>query len=213
MTAFLYCGLGARPFWMTAILAPRFLASAFAGGPSVLILLCLIVRNFSKFDVGDRAISTLSKIVAWAMVVNVFFVIAELFTVVYSDMPHHLHHFEYLYFGLVEDGVRKMTLVPWMWTSAVLSVGALFALLVPQIRNHPIGRVVAALLVISAIWIEKGLGMVITGFVPNPLGRVTEYWPTVVEFAIGIGIYCIGGLILAVLFKIGVSVREDELQA
>jgi len=213
VTAFLYCGLSARPFWMTAILAPRFLASAFSGGPALLILLCLVVRNVSKFDVGDRAISALSKIVAWAMVVNVFFVLAELFTAFYSDIPHHLHHFEYLYVGLVEDGVRKMTLVPWMWTSALLSLAALFALLVPQIRNHTIGRVVACLLVISAIWIEKGLGLVVTGFIPNPMGRVTEYWPSPVELVIGLGIYCIGGLILAVLFKIAVSVREDELQA
>src|SRR6056297_1276673 len=34
VTAFLYCGLPGRGFWLTAILAPRFLASAFAAGPA-----------------------------------------------------------------------------------------------------------------------------------------------------------------------------------
>ena len=52
MTAFLYSGLAARPFWMTAILAPRFLASAFAAGPALLILLILVLRRTTGYDPG-----------------------------------------------------------------------------------------------------------------------------------------------------------------
>jgi molybdopterin-containing oxidoreductase family membrane subunit len=66
VTAFLYSGLEARPFWMTAILAPRFLASAFASGPSLLILLALILRRFTRFDPGWEAIQKLVTIVAYA---------------------------------------------------------------------------------------------------------------------------------------------------
>ena len=208
VTAFLYCGLGARPFWMTAILAPRFLASAFAGGPSLLILLCLIVRKVSRWDPGMKAILTLSKIVAWAMVMNVFFIGLELFTALYSDMPEHVKHFQYMWLGLGEATV----LVPWMWTSAALAVVALVALLFPQIRTHPVGLVVACLSVISSIWIDKGMGLVVTGFVPNPLGRVTEYWPTAWELLISLGIYAGGALVLMLLYKITISVREEQLQ-
>ncbi len=99
VTAFLYSGLEGRAFWMTAILAPRFLASAFASGPSLLIILCLIVRKFTKFDAGKEAIQALARIVAYAMVANVFFVGVELFTGLYTDIPEHIHHFEYLFFG------------------------------------------------------------------------------------------------------------------
>jgi molybdopterin-containing oxidoreductase family membrane subunit len=63
VTAYLYCGLPGRGFWLTAILAPRFLASAFAAGPAFLIILCYIIRKFTKFDPGWEAMQTLSKIV------------------------------------------------------------------------------------------------------------------------------------------------------
>jgi molybdopterin-containing oxidoreductase family membrane subunit len=205
VTAFLYSGLAARPFWLTAILAPRFLASAFASGPSVLIILCFIVRRFTKFDPGEKAIQTLGKIVAYAMAINVFFVGVEVFTAAYSQMPEHLHHFQFLYFGYKGN----TALVPWMWTSAMLAVGALILLLSPNLRKNEGNLLMAAIAVIIAIWIEKGLGMVVTGFVPSPLGKVTTYWPTYPEGLITLGVYAIGLLILTVLYKVGTSVREE----
>ena len=63
--------------------------------------------------------------------------------------------------------------------------------------------------VVVSIWIEKGLGMVITGFIPSPLGSVTEYAPTLNELAISVGVYAMGALILLVLYKIGVTIREE----
>ncbi len=205
VTAFLYAGLEARPFWMTAILAPRFLASAFASGPSLLIILALIVRKFSKFDPGKEAIGKLAQIVTYAMAINVFFVLVEVFTGVYSDMPEHYHSFQYLFLGL--DG--KSMLTPWAWVSVVLSVGTLFFLLFPKIRKNESLLAVLCAGVIAALWIEKGLTMVITGFIPNPMDHVTEYWPTLPEGIISLGIYAIGFLVLTVLYKIAVSIREQ----
>ena len=204
VTAFLYSGLEARPFWMTAILAPRFLASAFASGPSLLILLALILRKFTKFDPGKEAIQKLAVIVTYALTVNVFFLGVEAFTVLYSDMPHHLHAFEYLYVGLHGHDA----LVPWMWTGAFLTVTCITLLLIPRIRNNLkfLGPICVA--VIVAVWIEKGVGMVVTGFVPNPLGHITDYSPTGVEIAITAGVYAIGFLMLTLIYKIVVSVRE-----
>lgn len=205
VTAFLYSGLEGRAFWMTAILAPRFLASAFASGPSLLIILCLIVRKFTKFDPGKEAIQALARIVAYAMVINVFFVAVELFTGLYTDIPEHVHHFEYLFFGL--EG--KTALVPWMWTSQVLALTCLVLLLFPKIRKDESKLFFICIAVVTAIWIEKGLGMVVTGFIPNPLGEVVEYWPTLPEALITLGIYALGFLILTGLYKIAVSVREE----
>lgn len=204
VTAFLYSGLEARSFWMTAILAPRFLASAFASGPSLLILLALILRSFTKFDPGKEAIRKLAVIVTYALTVNVFFLGVEAFTAIYSDMPHHLHAFEYLYVGLHGHDA----LVPWMWTSAILTVTCITLLLIPRIRNNLkfLGPICVA--VIVAVWIEKGVGMVVTGFVPNPLGHITDYSPTGIEIAITAGVYAIGFLMLTFIYKIVVSVRE-----
>ncbi|MHC4472867.1 MAG: sulfate reduction electron transfer complex DsrMKJOP subunit DsrP [Planctomycetota bacterium] len=209
VTAFLYSGLAARPFWMTAILAPRFLASAFASGPAILILICMIVRRLTSFDPGREAIRKLGQIVAYAMATNVFFLLLEIFTAGYSNIPEHLHHFEYLYFGL--EG--HSTLVPWMWTGGVFAILALVILLVPKLRLNESLLTVACLAVFASIWIEKGLGMVVTGFVPSTLGHITEYSPTLPEVLITLSIYATGVLILTVLYKVAVTVRAREPEA
>ena len=205
VTAFLYSGLAARPFWMTAILAPRFLASAFSSGPALLILLCLILRKITRFDAGREPIQKLGVIVTYAMSINVFFILMELFTAIYSDIPEHVSHFQYLFFGL--DG--KTTLVPWMWASVILAVLSLVLLLVPRTRRNETTLTIACVTVFASIWIDKGLGMVVTGFVPNPLGEVVEYWPTIPEALISFGVYGIGLLLVTGFYKIALSVRGE----
>ncbi|MBI4670029.1 MAG: polysulfide reductase NrfD, partial [Elusimicrobia bacterium] len=132
VTAFLYSGLAARPFWLTAVLAPRFLASAFASGPAILILLCLLLRKISRFDAGQEAVQKLAVISTYAMTINVFFILMELFTAFYSGIPEHTSHFQFLFAGL-EGNAR---LVPWMWTSVALAVLALVLLINPGTRRN-----------------------------------------------------------------------------
>jgi molybdopterin-containing oxidoreductase family membrane subunit len=204
VTAFLYSGLSARPFWMTSILAPRFLASAFASGPSLLILLALILRRFTKFDPGKEATQKLATIVTYAMVVNLFFVLVELFTVIYGDMPHHLEPLEYL-FGLQ----GKSLLAPWMWVCELLTVSCVVLLLIPGVRRQEGLLAGLCLAVIAAVWIEKGMGTVVTGFVPSPLGKITQYTPTAPEIMITLGVYGIGFFMLSVFCKIVIGVRQQ----
>ena len=205
VTAFIYAGLPGRGFWLTAIMAPRFLASAFASGPALLILMCFIVRKFTRFDPGKEAIQSLAKIVAYAMAVSVFFVLLEVFTAFYSQIPEHMHHFAYLFAGL--EGHEK--LVPWMWASAILAVVSLVLLINPATRRRESILAMACVAVFVSLWIEKGLGLVITGFIPSPLGRVFEYSPTGPEVIITLGIWAMGFLILTVLYKIAVTVKEE----
>ena len=204
VTAFLYSGLEARPFWMTAILAPRFLASAFASGPSLLILLALILRKCTKFDAGKDAIQKLAVIVTYAMAINVFFVLVEVFTGLYSDMPHHVDHLQYLFAGL--HGANNLV-IP-IWICEALSVCCVILLLLPKVRRNETLLALLCIGVIVAIWIEKGMAMIVTGFIPSPLGKVTEYTPTFPEVAITVGVYAIGFLVLTVLYKIVLNVRE-----
>jgi molybdopterin-containing oxidoreductase family membrane subunit len=205
VTAFLYAGLPGRGYWLTAIMAPRFLSSAFAAGPSLLILLCLLVRRFTKFDPGREQIQSLAKIVTYAILINVFFFFCELFTVFYSRIPDHMLHFQYLFYGL--DG--KARLVPWMWFSIVGMCATAIALVFPQVRRNENTLALACGMVVLTTWIDKGLGLMTGGFVPNPLERVTEYWPTVPEALITLGVWATGFFILTILYKVAVSVKEE----
>jgi len=205
VTAFLYAGLPGRHFWLTAIMAARFLGSAFASGPSLLILLCLIVRKFTNFDPGKKAIQTLSKTVLYAMIISIFFVLLELFTAFYSQIPGHTHAFVYQFVGLHGHG----NLVPWTWAFAVLAVIATLMLLVPSIRENETTLAIACVMVFISLWIEKGVTLVITGFIPNPLEKITEYVPTIPELAITVGVWATGFLVLTILYKVAVSVKEE----
>ncbi len=205
VTAYLYCGLPGRGFWLTAILAPRFLASAFAAGPALLILLCLLIRRVSNFDPGREQIQSLAKIVAYAICLNIFFFLCELFVVFYSQIPEHMDHFKYLFMGLQGKGV----LVPWMWASIALMVMGIILVVNPITRKNEAILAVACMVIIAGTWIDKGLGMISGGFVPNPLHQVNEYVPTFPEVMITLGIYSLGFFVLTLFYKIAVSVKEE----
>ena len=203
VTAFLYCGLGGRSFWLTAILAPRFLASAFSAGPALLILLCMIVRKVTRFDAGKEPIQKLAVIITYAMLINVFFILMEIFTAFYSNVPHHSSHMSYLYLGL--EG--HSALVPFMTLSSILAVVSLVLLLVPAARKKESILAFACVTVFLSTWIDKGLGMVVAGFVPTPLGKVLDYFPTAPEILISLGIYAVGLLLITAFYKVALSVR------
>jgi len=205
VTAFLYCGMPGRGFWLTAILAPRFLASAFAAGPALLILLCLFIRKTTKFDPGKEQIQSLAKIVAYAICLNVFFLLCEVFVAFYSNIPEHMDHLKYLYAGLHGHG----SLVPWMWTSVVFMVTAIVLLVIPSTRKNESVLAFTCVILFIGTWIDKGLGMISGGFVPSPLHHVNEYAPTLPEIGITLGVYAVGALVLTILYKMAVSVKEE----
>ncbi len=205
VTAFLYQGLPGRHFWLTAIMAARFLSSAFCSGPAILILLILIARKLTQYDPGDDAIKGIAKIVAYAMVANVFLFLLEVFTSFYSGIPGHQHTFIYLFKGLEGHG----SLVGWMWVMVVAAIVSLIILIPPAFRNKIELMVIGLLFLILATWIDKGLGLVVGGFIPNPLERITEYCPTIYEIMISIMVYSIGLLVLTILWKVAIDVKKE----
>lgn len=205
VTAYLYCGLPGRHFWLTAVLAPRFLASAFAAGPALLILLCLFIRRFTNFDPGKQQIQTLAKTVAYAICINVFFFLCEVFVAFYSQIPGHTTHLKYLFVGLHGHGA----LVPWMWASMIFMVAGIVLTVTPATRKNETSLAIACIVIIMGTWIDKGLGMISGGFVPNPMHEVNEYIPTMPEIGITLGVYAIGALVLTVLYKMAVGVKEE----
>jgi len=203
VTAFIYCGLPGRGFWLTAVLAPRFLASAFAAGPAILILLCLIIRKTTHFKPGRKALHALSIIALYGLMANVFFLLCEVFVAVYSGIPSHLDHIRYLYTGLHGHDA----LVPWMWTSVACMGLAIILLMIPKVRKNTLLLPFSCILVVIGTWIDKGLGMIAGGFIPSGLHHITEYIPTFHELAISAGVTATGLLILSILFKISITIR------
>jgi molybdopterin-containing oxidoreductase family membrane subunit len=205
VTAFLYAGLPARDYWLTAIMAARFLASAFCSGPALLIMLSFLVKKYTKFDPGKEAINKLSIIMTYAMFISVFFVGLEFFTAFYSNIPEHTAALKYLFVGL--DG--HYNLVPISWLFAILAIAGVVLLLHPDIRKNDNMLLAAAACVFFSMYIEKGIGLIVAGFIPNPLDQVREYAPSLPEMMIAIGIWATGFFVLTVLYKIAVSVKEE----
>lgn len=207
VTAFLYCGLPGRHYWLTAILAPRFLASAFAAGPSLLLIIALILRRVANFDAGDKAIQKLATIITYAALANFFFVGLEFFVAYYSQLPGHMATIDYLFFGL--QGYDN--LVGPMRFSMFIGITATIMLLFPGIKKSEKWLALSCAMIFVSLWIDKGVGLVLGGFVPNPFERVTEYHPTVPEISITLAVWAAGALILTILYKVAISVKEKQI--
>ncbi|HFQ89517.1 MAG TPA: polysulfide reductase [Desulfobulbus sp.] len=207
VTAFLYNGLSARPFWNASILAPRFLASAFCSGPALMLIVFQIIRKVSKIEIENRAIFKIAELMAYAMGINLFLLAAEFFKEFYSDSVH-LAPMEYLYFGLH----GKDNLVPWMWSAMAFNITAFFIFLRPQTRENLFTLNIGCVLIIIGIYIEKGMGLVIPGFIPGTLGEIYQYSPTVIEKIITVGVWATGALIYTFLLKLAIPVTTGELR-
>ncbi|MHC4547611.1 MAG: sulfate reduction electron transfer complex DsrMKJOP subunit DsrP [Planctomycetota bacterium] len=205
VTAFVYNGLPGRPFWNASILAPRFLASAFCSGPALMLILLQILRKTAKLDLKIEAIWKIAELMAYAMFINLFFLVAEVFKEVYSD-THHFLHMEYLYFGI--EG--KNALVGWAWVSVVCSIGAFFLFLIPATRKNLITLNLGCALIWCGVYIEKGMGLVVPGFTPSTLGEIYEYHPTTNEFLIGCGVFGVGALLFTLMARVAIAVSKGD---
>jgi molybdopterin-containing oxidoreductase family membrane subunit len=207
VTAFLYNGLPARPFWNASILAPRFLASAFCSGPAIIIIIFQIIRKVSvhNIEVEDEALFKISELIAYSMFLNLFLLSAELYKEYYSQTVH-IASFKYLFEGLHDH----QQLVPWIWAAMTMNVIAFFIFLIPQTRKRLVTLNIGCLLVIIGVWIEKGPGFVIPGFVPDPLGEIYEYIPNLLELMVSFSIWATGLLMFTLLMKVAIPIVTGE---
>jgi molybdopterin-containing oxidoreductase family membrane subunit len=206
VTAFLYVGLGGRPFWNAAIIAPRFLASAFAAGPAFLVLTLQVIDRVGGYRVERAALNTLIAVMTVAMLINMFLLGCEVFTEFYTDSLH-VAAARYLYFGLAGHDA----LVPWIWTAIGLNTIATVVLLTPLSRSIAAVNIACALL-ITGIWIEKGMGLIVPGFVPSPLGQIVEYAPSWNEALVSFGIWAFGLLCYTIMVRVTLPVLSGELR-
>jgi len=205
VTAFLYVGLGGRPFWNSSIVGPRFLASAFTAGPSLIILALQVIRRVTDYQIHDRALLTLRSIVQVSMLINVFLLVNEIFKEFYTRTSH-VASSQYLYFGL--HGYHA--LVPWIWTAIAFNLVSMALLVLPLSKSLRYLNV-ACVLAIVGIWIEKGMGLVVPGFIPTPLGEMVEYSPSLNETMVCLGIWAFGILCYTVFLRMTIPILQGRL--
>lgn len=208
VTAFLYCGLPGRHFWLTAILAPRFLASAFAAGPALLMVIALIMKRTANFDIGQEAKDKLVTIIGYAALLNFFFLGCEFFVAYYSKIPGHMHTLDYLFWGLGHGDEMYNNLVPFMRASVIMGIVGIATIFISRAKKSDGLLAIACILLFVSLWIDKGLGLVLGGFVPSPLEYVTEYYPSAIELGVTAAVWATGFFILSILYKLVVSVKR-----
>jgi molybdopterin-containing oxidoreductase family membrane subunit len=205
VTAFLYNGLSARPFWNASILAPRFLASALCSGPAIMVIIFQMIRKISDIKIEDRALFKIAELIAYSMFVNLFLLTAEIYKEYYSNTIH-IAPLRYLLEGL--HGHNQ--LVPWIWAAMAMNVTAFFLFLFPGTRKRLVTLNLGCLLIIIGVWIEKGPGFVIPGFVPDPLGEIYVYVPNLLELMVSFGIWAVGLLVFTLLMKVAIPIETGE---
>jgi Ni/Fe-hydrogenase subunit HybB-like protein len=208
VTAFLYNGMAARPYWNASILAPRFIASAFCSGPAVMIILFQILRKTNNLPIKDEAIHKVAELMSYAMFVNLFLLGAELFKEYYSATEHLLYT-QYFWTGIGEH----KALVPYAWLSLVCSLAAFVLFLVPRTRRNYLTLNLGCLLIWAGCYIEKGMGLIIPGMTPSTLGQIYEYGPSLTEWGTAMGVFGIGFLVFTLLVKIAVPILVGTFRA
>jgi len=198
VTAMLYCGLPGRHFWLSAIIAPRFLASAFAAGPSL-----ILIEKLEAISFESGLIDRIRVIVTVSLLINIFLAGSELFAEFYSDSAHtvHISHL----FGLHGASL----LAPWIWASLAMNVLAAIILLSPA-RHKPLALIFSCIMIVIGIWIEKGLGFVVPGFIPSTLGDFVQYLPSFNEIMLCIGIWAFGLLLYTLFLKGAIPIVNQQ---
>ncbi len=205
VTAFLFNGLGSRPYWNASILAPRFLTSAFCSGPAILIIVFQIIRRSTTFDIKDAAIQKIAEFMAYSMFINLFLLGAEVYKE-FSSRTEHMLYTQYVWFGI--DGHNA--LVPYAWTSLLFSVVAFLLFLVPATRKNLTTLNIGCVLIFTGVYLEKGMLLILPGFTPSGLGEIYEYVPSFHELLVGAGIWGLGAFVFTLLVKTGAAyLRED----
>ena len=203
VTAFLYQGLPARPFWNNPLLGPRFLASAFAAGPALITLVLAVIHSFTTYKIDRSVFNKLRLIIVVSAIINLIMLFSEIFKEFYFP-THHSISAMYLFFGI--DGHNS--LVPWIWTSICVNLAATLVLTLNPGKNNPKVLLPACALLFVAIWMEKGIGLIVPGLLPSPLGEVVDYLPTWVELAITLGIFSLGITVVTWLVRTALIIEE-----
>ena len=180
-----------------------FLASAFAAGPDLIMVVLVIIQSTTTFRIDTQIFNKLRRIIVVSAIINLIMLFSEVFKEFYLPTHHSLPAI-YLYFGL--EGHNS--LVPWIWTAIIMNLAATVTLAFNPGDNNPKVLFPACILLFFGIWIEKGIGLISPGLVPSPLGEVVDYAPSWVELGVTLGILALGIFVVTVLVKPALMIEQ-----
>jgi Ni/Fe-hydrogenase subunit HybB-like protein len=207
VTAFLLATNPARPMWFHSMMPIRFIATAFAAGPALIIIAFLIIRKNTKFWIEDSAIQLLATIVTWCLGIAIFLTLSEIVVELYAR-TEHANGLYYLMFGL--HGLTGAGALVLELGGA--DGGVVRAVADAEVRNDMKLLPIVCAMAFVGIWIEKGMGLIVPGFIPSPIGEVTEYYPTFVEWLMTLGIWAFGFFILTILLKGAIGILLGDIR-
>jgi len=208
VTAFVLESNARVGLWATAVLPFAFLSMAGASGPSLIVIIFLLARKFTKLEINDSVIDLLTTIIAWSLGIIILVFAAEIFTLLYPS-TEHADSLKYSMFG--HNGLNMY--VPWFWVTMVAILGSFVALLFRKVRrSYDFLLPLVCFVVFIAILVEKPMILVFPAFSPSPLGEYTEYHVTFIEFFNVLFVWAIGFLSLTLIVKGAIGVLTGEVR-
>ncbi|BES80670.1 NrfD/PsrC family molybdoenzyme membrane anchor subunit [Pyrodictium abyssi] len=198
VTAFISQALTARPIWNSPLLAPRYVATAFASGPAILLLALYLAERYIKgFKVDFSVYRKTLYVIVGSLVVGLYFTLSEVHEIFwYTTEPAKKAQAQTLFLGYHLPYLAKLM---WLWIG--LGIAAVILGIVPRVHNTKRGIIFVSILTIIAVVAEKTMTIIIPGFIPSTLGEVKPYYPTAIEIGITIGVHAIGVLVYLLLAR------------
>ena len=186
-----------RPGWFGSLQGPDFLVLAAASGLANLLVLAAITRKVlgDSERIGTAPFKWLGRFLLGASAVALYFMIVELFTLLYATPENE---------RLLADALLRGSYAWIFWLSLALMVTGLAILVVQAAtRKWQIAPLVVASVFISTAALAERYLTVIPSqthgmLLPYEPG---SYFPNWVEFAVVAGLYALGALLIGLFMK------------
>jgi Ni/Fe-hydrogenase subunit HybB-like protein len=195
-----YGVLKARPFWYKPGLPVMFTLTAIIGGISMTVFVSMLAARLTdKAKVNDGLLERLSHFVGWALVGYFYWRFWDTLSMTYTYEPGRTEGFHLLTTGPLSFNF-------WVGEILIGIVIPMILLLNQKTRINPFWRMAALLMVVGGVVAMRwdinlaGALMVISYLPGQPTVSYTSYAPSLVEWAIGLGVIAYGFL----AFSLGV---------
>jgi len=172
-----------------------------------MLIVFLPLGKTTRLQRSDEALRKIAELMAYAIFFNHLLLLAEVVKEFYSH-TEHLINFRYYFFGIGD----KQALVPFAWTALTMGLVAFLIFIIPATRKKFVTMNIGCVLILISVYIEKGMGLVIPGFVPDTLGEIYEYSPTMTELLVSIGIWATGALMFTLMTKVAIPISLVEFR-
>ena len=197
--------LGVVPGWHTTIFAPYFVAGAIHSGLAMVITLMIPLRKLFHYEkiITMKVLESVAKTIVFTGLIVGFAYGTEVFIAWYSHNIVEMETFRWRMFG-------DYTVEYWIMVICNTVIPLLF--LIKRVRTHIKWLFAISIFVNIGMWYERFviiIGSVAHDFLPYAWGL---YRPTLVEFGIMIGSFCLFFFLFVLFVKHLPSVSMTEMK-